>query len=72
MTISLTKDEFKKRLSKRHEILGLAMTTDMHEIFPEPYCYPEGMPIILSDCLMKFTAKQISRLIDLIYDESMD
>jgi len=72
MTISLTKKEFKRRLTERHKILGLAMTKDMHDIFPEPYCFPEGMPAELSDCLMRFTAKQVARLIDLIYDESLN
>ncbi len=72
MAISLTKDEFKKRLAARHELLGIAMTKDMHDIFPEPYCFPEGMPAELSDCLMRFTAKQVARLIDLIYEEALD
>jgi hypothetical protein len=70
--VSLTKNEFKKRLGARHELLGLGMTNDMHDLFPRFYVTETEMPVEFSDALTKFAARMVSRVIELVYNESLD
>jgi hypothetical protein len=75
MGISLNKEQFYQRLQKHHRLLMVAIEEDVKSISPLNYKIPSNeteIRIDLSKPIGELIRKEIFRVIDLVYEETLD
>jgi hypothetical protein len=75
MGISLTKEQFYERFRKHQGLFALALEEDARKIFPLSFKVPQNeaeIHINMTKPIGELIAKEIARIIDLVYEEALD